>query len=269
MKGISPIVSELILIAISVLLTAVLYVWTANLMASLAEFQFTKPLMPSSVQTFWADCYGGRCSGLGVFVALQYTTQGGASVSSVVVKGGGAALCSITSFVPYALEEPGMCAFGYYGNARAIADDADAPPPGALFLGRCNALPGTGSVDLATSLNLGVGRYGNAAADPWATVLPGYVTVFQPAPTLVETEVQYTSTNAAFRNLKGDVAAIYYPINGTFARLPAYGTVTISSGTWTLLVWCPNVNALVLDSLAVEVTVGGVVTRVLVPIGVM
>ncbi len=268
-KGLSPIVAELILIAISLLLAVFIYAWTMSIVNKLSTLKFMRTIYPVSVSTPLTDCYGGSCLGQHVLIILQFASTEQAQLGSISVSYEGSTVCALNAYVKSVDAGRGLCLFGYYGSTRNALDGDDVPPPGAVFFGTCSSIPSSGSVSYLDSLNLATPSYSNEVAPPWATVVYGSWSTVPVSTNKVETDFVYSAGSLKFSNLYSSAVKVaYYPNNSTWIELEGFKSVTVSGGSWALLVWCPNVNALTMDKVRVTVTINGMQTEVDVPLGV-
>ncbi|UXD22795.1 hypothetical protein IPA_08300 [Ignicoccus pacificus DSM 13166] len=246
--GISSIIAEILLVAITLALSAVVYSWTMVLMNMLSKGVFpqlseviavaegipaTKPL-PSSY-----------------FILISFrNTMRNFELQSVRLYFGDNVVCQATSFVlsggasnarDYNCKAVRVA--GYYGLVKGALDDDDAIYPGAYFVSS-----GCGSdVGEASANDIGVSWFkvvsDTGKAPPWATVVAGipegtfvgsdrYETYFNPTPSPQETYVGYS----------GDVKVYYNDTSGTWVYLPSFNTVKLGPGTYTIVMWCPHLG---------------------------
>ena len=244
MRAQSSIVTELILIMITLSLSAIVLAVVNNLMSMLGKVPFYQ--LPHPIGVYDAQAYISPTGGEYVLVAIRVAEP--TTLDGVYVYYEGTLVCSSTEFL-LSSADPSAKSFGcralvpagYYGEFKEQKDPYDAPCPGAMFF----ALNCTQPVEAISYNDLWNGWYPpyspdtGEEANAWATVVNAVPGAF--VSTWCETQMIPTFSTLKFVNALGTAQKALY--NGTtWLTVPRFKSVRLDKGTFTVVLWCPHLN---------------------------
>ena len=240
--GQSSIVSELLMIAISLFLVAVVVGILNNLMTRLTTTfvpERASQLNSLRVLSVYGLLPSPNASTIKILALTLYVTSS-AELRGAEVYQGGSLACGYSAFVlygPYGDTQncEALIPAGYYGLFPEDPDEEDSLAPGTLYFSVGCGWP----VKAISFLDVGQGWYSPEGAPPWA-LLGTFAVNFLPLAGKSETYLSNTTGNIKFDRYVGRVKVLN---NGTaWLYAAAYETLKLSKGTYTLLLWCPNLN---------------------------
>jgi flagellin-like protein len=284
-KGVSPVIATLLLILIAVAAAVLLYTWVSSLSANVAGSKVTGKTL-AVIQATWAL---GNSVKDGYLSAKNFTANRPVLIISfkappAVVGGQGAGMNLITldnvdviyagrvicHYSAFALSAwdvqhtgattgfsvpkvSGLDFGGYVGNTIGTLDGNDTYAPGGIVVNNR-----TKADDPADFNKVGYAFYDNATTSnlafdknvPFATIVAQVWNVQYVSNQKVETYFNSTNANIRFDRWTGDYLA--YNTAKTNA-IPTFDLAKVGQDDWSLVVWCPQVNPNVMNSVQVRI----------------
>ncbi len=272
MKGVSTVVSELILIVLTIAIAGLLYAWTIALTQSVLQ-RGALGILPrvSSIGWFLGNYTNGQRYPI---IVVSFQSPGPVTITGAEIIYGDKVVCEYSNFLPSASDlRDGLRVAGFVGlrpksyDPPVSYDDPtchDVPYPGLILFqtGRggpttitCSQLPSWGGVVSADGVK----------AEAWATVAPLVINTLQIG-RAVETYALSSNALIQFQRMTSIAISPGYVGNTPLPTLYAYKEVKVGRGYWSLILWCPGLNPATYDQVKVRVYFGGVGVDVEVPI---
>ncbi len=248
--GISNIVTELILIAISVILVAVVYIWMGSILMHVESLMLPELPKLISAQISYASLrYSpAQTYDYGFYILVTFANFQKVTLKSVILYVDGEPLCTFTSFVPSAddvfLNGKALQFAGYYGEKMHQLDEYDSMTPGLILLSL------SGKVGNSTA-NVGYASYENGYYTPvsplgkeapaWCSIYAGTYDDFLLTAYKVERYLKHSTAALAFTSLLNTKQKVFYNVTSlSWVSLRRYRYVTLGKGVYTLVMWCPS-----------------------------
>ncbi len=272
MKGLSTVVSELILIVLTIAVAGLLYAWTVALVQTVLQ-RGALGIMPKVIDAMWF--LGNYTNGQAYpIIVVSFQSAGPVTVTGVQVIYEDKVICDYPGFLPSSSQlEEGIRVAGFVGLRAKNYD----PPVSYSDLG-CHDVPwpglilfqvGRGGPVEVTCLQLnewgGVVSSDGTKASGWVTIAPISVSTLQIGDA-VETYVTGTSTIIQFQRMTSLSISPGYVGSTPLPSLYLFKEVRVGRGYWSLILWCPGVNPAVYDQVKVRVFFEGLGVEVEVPI---
>jgi flagellin-like protein len=273
-KGVSPVVATLLLILIAVAAAVLLYTWVSGLSANVAGSKVTGKTL-TVIQATWAM---GEHSGTSInfsadnpvliisFKAPPAAVGGGGAgsnlltIDNVDVLYSGRVICHYNAWAlsDADVEHTGTTAGGLNGNALIFAgfvgstkdelDTADLYPPGGIAIS-VTTVGGTGVWGNGYVTNTASNNYYFDGSGAFVTIIAGVWNVQYVSTNKVETEFTNTTATIRFDRWTGETVTIN---GGTAAQVDTFDLAKVGQDDWSLIVWCPNINPNVMNSVDVR-----------------
>ncbi|UXD22575.1 hypothetical protein IPA_06370 [Ignicoccus pacificus DSM 13166] len=284
-KGVHPIIATLLLILIAVAAAVLLYTWVSSLSANVAGSKVTGKTL-TIIQATWA--LGNNQTGISnvtVFTSdrpvlvISFKAPPAAvggqgagmnliTLDNVDVIYAGRVICHYSAFALSAWDVQhtgastgfsrtpvkGVDFGGYVGENIGALDGNDTYSPGGI------AVNTRTEADNPTTFNQDgyafykVGDSSNAYFSrgiPFATIVAQVWNVQYVSNQKVETYFNSTNANIRFDRWTGDYLSD--DTNSPFYYVPAFDLAKVGQDDWSLVIWCPQVNPNVMNSVQVRV----------------
>ena len=249
-EAISNIVTEIIFIAISVLLIAIIYAWIASILTQVKGLALPKlPEVMAATLSYAKLRYSyAQTYNYGYYILVTISNHARATIKSLTVYLYGRPICVFDKFVVSAdaanLRGKGLQFAGYYGDVPHQLDEHDSLLPGLILLSLSNQGNSTTNVGYNAVDN---GYYTPISplgeeAPPWCSVFSGYFKDFMLSPSKLERYLAHSSYILTFSNVLGKVKVFYNTTSLTWVYLDAYKKITLSKGVYTFVIWCPKIR---------------------------
>ncbi len=242
MKGVSNVISELLLLVITVFLAAVVYAWTMRLMEALSANPLPPMLQVSGAYLFTVTSDGKEA----LFVVINVPNR--VNLYGVYVYGSNGLICSSSDFIlsaddPKAVDYncDALRVAGYYGSVRGLDPD-DARYPGLmLFSSGCQRPAASETNSTLVGVEWFYLNGPDGYADPWATVISAVPETTNVGGGKVETSFNAFNSTLNFERYLGKSKKAFYSSTG-WVYVPAFKEVGLRKGTYTVILWCPGAN---------------------------
>ncbi len=247
-SAVSNIVSELMLLVITLVLVTVVYAWVNNILLTLGEAKL--PPMPQITNIYIATPKEDYSHGFFIAIVMRAPLKS-LTIDGVAIYNDGKVVCSIDKFA-ISSDDPTASQYdckalrvaGYYGEEKMRLDQYDAKSPGTFYLNATCQAPAYGE---ANSTTVGLDWFSvvgpDGRADDWATVVSGTPYVFLPSPSTVETYFSPATSRVSFVGGPLDyVKAFYNSVLGDWVKVPEFDKAKVSQGTFTIILWCKELN---------------------------
>ena len=272
MKGLSTVVSELILIILTIAVAGLLYAWTVTLTRTVLA-RGALGLLPKVTNIGWF--LGNYTNGQYYpIIVISFQSLSPITITGVEVIYGEKIICDYSSFLPSSSNVmEGVRVAGFVGSEPHNYDPPvtydsptchDEPYPGLLLFQVGKGEPTTITCDQLQQWG-GVVSTDGTKAKAWVTVAPLVVDTFQLGDA-VETYALPSNVLIQFRRLTSTAISPGYVGDEPLPELYAYREVRVGRGYWSLVVWCPGINPAVYERVKVRVFFEGMGVDVEVPI---
>ena len=252
-RGLSNVVSELILILIAVFLATLLYVWVSNIFAVLGSGLLPPLAKISSVTIAYATLVNSTTQqyNYGYYLVVTLSNpQNGLLLNGIEIYSGNKLLCSANTFVQSAddasLGNGEALAFaGYYGNKSMVLDSEDSLSPGLILLSLApqgDTINNVGNNSVGSTYFYPVDTLTSEEADTWVSVFVGTLQRHPVSYVKTETYLSKAPGTLVFRKLVGRTKVFYNSTSDTWVYVDSYQQVSLSRGTYTLVVWCKSMT---------------------------
>ena len=250
-RGISNLVTEIILIAITVALAMIVYAWITLLMTRLGS-----NLLPPLVRiTSITLAYGNLRNSFdvpynyGYFVIATIKVPVATRLTAVGVYADGRSVCYCDLFAEsaddLALREPALVFAGYYGLEPRKLDDEDSVTPGLILLTTSNkqgnSTSNVGYLELENNYYTPISP-GGEEAPSWASVYSGDYYNLMVSPYKVEKYLTHYDYRLKFEGLEKRLKAFYNSTSDQWVYVRGFNSVALSPGTYTLVIWCKDLR---------------------------
>lgn len=250
-KGISNLVTEIILIAITVALAMLVYAWITVLMTRLGS-----SLLPPMVRiTSVTLAYGTLRESFdtpynyGYFIIATIKVPVTTRLTAVSVYADGRPICYCDLFAEsvddLVLKERALAFAGYYGLEPRKLDDEDSVAPGLILLTASdkqgNSTSNVGYLELGNGYYTPISPDGEEAPS-WASIYSGDYYNFMVSPYKVEKYLSHYNYKLKFEGLKKSLKVFYNDTSAQWVYVRGFNSVTLSPGTYTLVIWCKELR---------------------------
>ena len=259
-EAISNIVTEIIFIAISVLLIAIIYAWIASILTQVESFALPKlPEVVAATLSYAKLRYSyAQAYNYGYYIIVTLSFQSKTTINSIIVYLYGKPYCTFESFVVSAdnpsLKGKGLKFAGYYGDAPHQLDGHDSLTPGLILLSlgyRGDSTTNVGYDDIDNGYYTPISPTGEQAP-PWCSIFSGYYNDYIISSERVERYLLHDKAPLSFLGPTGKTKVFYNTTSLEWVYLDKYGKIAVSRGIYTIAIWCPKLKNPV-DSITLEI----------------